>query len=181
MSKLAEQPSLRPVSYPHVGGAGKSRQVVGDAFGDQRYGLTCRLWLLLSSLACRASLVACSMRSTCASWTQRRPAPDHSTLRPGRRLQECSPTLQSRRSDQAFDNDYRLATLADITVPGTKSLQGVLNDGDVALLVDGWARFRDHPPQTYTGYVDMIYAALHMVAFHFKECHAKLVPAVQIQ
>ena len=105
------------------------------------------------------------MRSTCASWTRRRPAPDHSTLRRGRRLQECSPTLQSRRSDQAFDNDYRLATLADITVPGTKSLQGVLNDGDVALLVDGWAKFRDHPPQTYTGYADMIYAALHMVAF----------------
>lgn len=70
-----------------------------------------------------------------------------------RRLAECSLTFQSRRADQTFDKGYRLATLQDVTDPVTISLQGVLNDGDVALLVDGWVKFSDNPPQTYTGYV----------------------------
>lgn len=68
-----------------------------------------------------------------------------------RRLLECSLTFQARRSDQTFDKGYRLATLQDVTDPVTVSLQGVLKDGSVALLVDGWVSFSDNPPQTYTG------------------------------
>lgn len=69
----------------------------------------------------------------------------------GRRLlQGCSLEFQARSNTERLPLDYRLATIQD--VEGT-SLYGVLNDGDTALLVDGWVSYsqiRDTPIQ-FTG------------------------------
>ena len=58
----------------------------------------------------------------------------------GRRLLACDLEFQARSNTERLPLDYRLATIQD--VEGV-SLYGVLNDGDTALLVDGWVSYSE--------------------------------------
>ncbi|KAL3143790.1 hypothetical protein ABBQ32_003619 [Trebouxia sp. C0010 RCD-2024] len=102
------------------------------------------LWL---SIVC-LSLIVSSARPGLQDESVRTTA--DSALRGRRLLQDCGLEFQARSNTERLPLDYRLATIQD--VEGT-SLYGVLNDGDTALLVDGWVSYSEirTTPIQFTG------------------------------
>ena len=62
------------------------------------------------------------------------------SVQSGRQLLACDLKFQAKKNTERLPLDYRLATIQDVK---GKSLDGVLNDGDTALLVDGWVSYSE--------------------------------------
>lgn len=76
--------------------------------------------------------------------------PNTGSVLEGRRLLACELEFVAKSNTERLPLDFRLATIQD--VEGT-SMYGVLNDGDTALLVDGWISYSEirTTPIQYTG------------------------------